>query len=525
MNNNRIGVLLIALAAIFAGVLVAVQPASAATVLKVNFGASVSGWDTDMGSDYTASRGYGWVDSQPAQCFVRRGSTSVQDTICRAESRYLSGSWRYAPATWKADLAPGVYDVTIGWGDSAVSHTNVIAANGVAFVDAKNNKSNPSASRTVTVDSSGVLTLTFGNNRNDRTALNYVQVDSTTGGATTTTTQAATTTTQAPTTVTTQAPTTTQATTIPTTPPSGPNFSALPSGVTLVDSPIIVGTGGVVSGEGMGVTILKPSAAFPAGQPMIQTASLTGDGNGDFTINNLTVDCANVCDGVRVHGYRYKVDNLEVRNSAGPGFHTSWKQEAWASAPQGGGAMEAQISNLRVQNSGTPTESQVIIAGPNDSVFRDVFISSDVWHTAPAVKSAVYISGQGFGTVMNQVHYWGRGHDKGIIVAPNVTGVRLDGYFEGARTAEVVFEDTNRDSAVFGQMRCWGHDFAPNVQGLVLGPNTTGLRVDVQMSNCINGGLVFNGAEAGAISMFDLVLWQSPTTGTAPASAVVRTAS
>ncbi len=64
-------------------------------------------------------------DSQPPGCFQRNGDTTKENTIRRAESRWCSGpSWTYAPATWKVDLAPGTYDVEVGWGDTALNTTN-----------------------------------------------------------------------------------------------------------------------------------------------------------------------------------------------------------------------------------------------------------------------------------------------------------------------------------------------------------------------------------------------------------------
>lgn len=476
--------------------------------LAVNFGATqLSGWDHDNGDAYTSARGYGWVnDALPSQCFDRSGS-GPDDTLCRAESRYQSGVWQYHPAGWRADLPNGVYTVTVGWGDSAVNHQNRIVADGVTVVDGSNGKATRTSSAAVTV-TDGTLDLTFGTSSSTRTALAWLTAELVSPATTSSSSS------------TSSVSTTAQ----PTTAAGGGGLGTLAAGVHQIDAPILIGTGDHLTGAGAGVTILRPSASFPAGQPLIRTVSLTGDGNGDFAISNLTVDCDNRCAGLRLHGYRFTVADVEVRDADGPGWHSTWVQEPFPQAPQGGAAMEAQIRNLRIQNSGSPTEPQMLIAGPNDSVFRDVFISTDAWHTDPAVPAAVRIEGQAFGTILDTLHYWGRGHNIGVDVAENVTGVRLVNlYAEGARNTEVLMRGVNRDSHVSGAIRCWGHDYAPPVQGLVLGPDTTGLRVDVQMTNCVNGGLVFNGANAGALSLIDMALWQSPVTGTAPASTTVRT--
>ncbi|MEZ5281565.1 MAG: hypothetical protein R2770_13975 [Acidimicrobiales bacterium] len=514
------------------------SPARAAEQVRVNFGKlDVEGWVTESGGAYDPQRGFGWLDElHRSQCFNRSSDLGIRDTVCRAESRWYDKQWRFSPAVkWRIDVPNGRYLVTVGWGDSALSTLNRIEANGVVVVDGDNGRMNLESAAAVDV-ADGSLVLTFGDSAEYQTAINYLSLDLVEPAppaeppvSTTTTTAIASSTTTSTTSTVPLLTTTTEPQTSSTTVPAPMEPTGdlqLPPGVFEVDDPIVIGDHQALTGAGVGVTIIRPGAGFdPSEGPIVRTAVMDGDGNHHFSIADLTIDCMEICEGVRIHGYQYDIDNLTVSHATGSGFHTSWKPDDWGEAAQPDPATDAFIMDLQVQQSGSPTEPAVLLDGPHDLVLTNLFVSTHEWvPDDQLLPAAIQIGPGGFGTIITNGHYWGRDHLRGIVVDEGVTGVRLDGYWEGARLAEVTLVGANRDAAVTGQVRCFGHDFAPEVRGVLLGPDTSGIRVDLQMSNCLAGGLVFETPSSGLVSILDIVSWESPVVGPIPQSALLRLA-
>ena len=82
-----------------------------------------TGFQPDAGQPYAAQRGYGWIltDGNDRQCVDRHFAANQElDTYCHATSYYwdVDGFWtpHDSPATWRADLQPGTYDVTVTLG-------------------------------------------------------------------------------------------------------------------------------------------------------------------------------------------------------------------------------------------------------------------------------------------------------------------------------------------------------------------------------------------------------------------------
>ena len=122
--------------------LASVDAADATTTpdrIKVNFqpeGAAVPDtYVADSGHAYDAGRGYGWLadDGSARQCTERHTDGSDRgETFCHATMQYRvdSGYWTpvWSPATWRADLAPGLYDVTVTVGDRGYHHPEILHA-------------------------------------------------------------------------------------------------------------------------------------------------------------------------------------------------------------------------------------------------------------------------------------------------------------------------------------------------------------------------------------------------------------
>ena len=124
------------------------------------------------------------------------------------------------------------------------------------------------------------------------------------------------------------------------------------------------------------------------------------------------------------------------------------------------------------------------------------------------------------------LHFWGRSHQKGLVLVAGVTGCRFSNIFaEGAREEQVYMEGSNQNSAVNGRVQGFP-DFAPNAQGIkIRGASNSGHLIEVQTINCQGGGIVFE-QDGGALSILNVTSWNSPLVGTPHATTkITRTAS
>jgi hypothetical protein len=188
--------------------------AEAVTVRKWNFqpqGAPVpSGWLADSGLAFSATRGYGWTaaDGLRRQCGDRNAiSDQVRDTFCHAQLRWdqrSDGTWysTASPASWKASVADGQYDVTVVVGESKVNPSTIlhsVQVEGLSFVSGvATSPAKPfvEVTKRVTV-AGGLLDVTFTGGQGTKiVALSAASASTST--TTTSTTSATTTTSVAP---------------------------------------------------------------------------------------------------------------------------------------------------------------------------------------------------------------------------------------------------------------------------------------------------------------------------------------
>lgn len=486
------------LVAAVAFVIAAADNAESATVGQINFGpatATVTGWDQDSGRAYTPARGYGWIagDGLDRQCFTRSGvSDPLQASVCRADDYYSNG-WIESPAIWEHDLPAGDYLVTVAVGDPATSQFQSVTVEGTQVFSSVKNTGGSMLVGTATVTvTDGRLTLEFL--PDERTSMLWVTIETTAPPTTTT----------APPTTTTAAP-----------PPVG--VVEYGPGVHIIDTPIVVETGTVVSGAGRGVTILRPGPNLTG--PIIVTPTLTGDGQTDFAIRDFTIDCQNQCDGLRLHGARFTVDMVEIRNAAGAGLWTSWRTGLSTTAVP---AMEATISDVLVQQSGNTTTPPVIVDGPHDSTIVGLIVVTH--NDGPDRPAAVHVRSNGFGTSFDRLHFWGVGHTDGLVIDAGVTGVRAsNSYLEGADGRQVWAKGSNQGTRLEGtRLQCFppsigGHGVA-NIGAQFDGATNSGLIVEAEPLNCEGGGLLLTGG-AGELSSFELTAWNSAGPPAVPASA------
>lgn len=504
---------------VIAGATISFADDAQAATHQVNFGpVVVAGWAQDDGQAYDRARGYGWHadDGRERQCFRRNAvDDPLRDSVCRADDIFESGAWVASPATWSYDLPGGEYAVTVAVGDPGARQRHSVNVEGVQLFDDDRNDGRAMLVRTATVTvTDGALTLAFTPDR--RTAILWLTVEElsalapTTPPATTTTT-------------TTAAPGDTTTTTTASTTPTG-GGAIFGEGVIAVDDPIVIGSGDLLAGAGRGVTVLVPGPGYSASEgPLVRTATLVGEGEADFVIRDLTIDCRDRCEAIRLHGARFVLSDVEVRRAAGHGLHTTWKEGDWTlSTTPGSPAMEARLSNVLIQQSGTSTVAPVRIDGPHDSVITDLIIAT---HDAPGGlrPTAVEVGPLAYGTIFERLHFWGNGHRDGVVIAPGVTGIRLsNAYLEGATERQLWAQGDNAGTQVEGtRVQC----FPASIQGHGTldiglrfdGASSSGHMVSASTINCEGGGLVLVGG-AGELSTFALTRWNSGPMPVVPAS-------
>ena len=470
----------------------------AATALDVRFGPGQANQGVD-----------GWAQTLPPQCYVRDGVP-----MCRAEGRWINGGWQFTNSVWTADVPDGDYTLTVEWGDPVTDHLNRVVVNGQVVVDGRANRQVNVTTTEVTV--SGGLRITFGPDSSYRTALSRLVLSQ--PDRPTTTTAPSSTTTEVSIVPPTLPPTTESTTTTTTMPPTpGPTVHTFDAGVHEIDEPIVLRDRDVVVGAGTGATVLVPGPDFPAGAALIRTESDSGVGTGDFSIAELTVDCDRRCAGIRVHGYRYHLDDVRIVAADGTAFHSSWEVGGFTTVPGDRPAMEAFIDDLVIEQSGSATDPAMIFAGPHDSSISGLYVGHDVSANPPfLVPEAIRFAPGGEGTTVHDLHTWGRSHERGVVVEQGVSGLRLhDAYLEGARFEQLWWQGDNTDSTVTAaRVQCFV-EHGPNATGVRYSGGDTGHRFDGRIIGCVMGGLVLDPG-AGGWSSFDLTTWQSPTIGTLP---------
>ncbi len=131
------------------------------------------GFTPDSGAPYNPTTGYGWtaLDGRNRQCGDRGELGDPElDTFCHATTRYelRNGTWTTidSPATWKADLPNGTYEITVTVGESlyhwsSIRHS-VQIENTPLITSATTTTTNPFITATTTIEiTDGALDVSF----------------------------------------------------------------------------------------------------------------------------------------------------------------------------------------------------------------------------------------------------------------------------------------------------------------------------------------------------------------------------
>lgn len=193
---------------------------------------------------------------------------------------------------------------------------------------------------------------------------------------------------------------------------TGGGMLALPFGVYVVASTIVLKSNVIICGDGFGRSVLK--AADNTSHDVVESfnfPSLTGTntaagplcfGLRDLTIygNRYNRTGSGTC--LRIYGYDYELTNVEIYDGRGIGFYSEWAIIGNVPVtPYGKDTMEAHITGLRVFRC---MADGVSFYGPHDTICSDIltFINSG--------KGAVFGSNStstAGGVMVDQMHSYG----------------------------------------------------------------------------------------------------------------------
>ena len=149
----------------------------------------------------------------------------------------------------------------------------------------------------------------------------------------------------------------------------------IPSGTYLVDK-IVLKDYYKIIGEDSKLVIFKSNSNVCLESENF--ASLTGTsseyGVPGITIQNLTIDCNNITDGIgiNIYGYRYYISNIIIKNAKNIGFYSEWGTALGSTGD--GDLMESFIKDIRIHH----CSRALLFRGPHDSYFDNcLFYLSD----------------------------------------------------------------------------------------------------------------------------------------------------
>lgn len=289
----------------------------------------------------------------------------------------------------------------------------------------------------------------------------------------------------------------------------------IPAGIWGV-SRLDFGSGSSIVGEGMGKTILKllPGANTPIvmGKEYKQYAMVNSlSGVYGWSIKDLTIDGNKQANpqgdaGIKIYGYNFRIENVEVRNCRGGGIISEWT--TLPNSPKIDLDFEdAYLSNVRVHDNDGPG---IIWGGPHDSSWNSVV----VYRNRGPYNVKVYSGG---GPVYaTNCHVWGNGVDYAWYLENRAMLSNCIG--EGASIAQVYIGSSN--TAIIG-----GEYFgagSPNSKGLVFANGISGLNIYTQIRDCYGAAVDFGkGISSSNVSIINYQSHGRPRMGMLPTDSVI----
>lgn len=264
-------------------------------------------------------------------------------------------------------------------------------------------------------------------------------------------------------------------------------------------------------GAGKNVTVIKLIAG--ANADLLKSAqydSLTGTnslaGDYSFSIAGITFDGNKTSNalgsGAKIYGYSYRFNNVVFRNFPESGLITEWSSLPDAPAIDVD-FVESYLSNVSVHDNGG---DGIIWGGPHDSVWNDVIIFRNSGahnvHTLAASSPLYVTNSHAWG---NQSHYeW---YCEGRVLATNSVS-------DGGTIAGVYFGAGN--SAWIGGEIYAVPAQSPNVVGIALANNLSGLQINTTVHGCYTAIALGTGLTTSSIAISNYQSSGLPRTGSIP---------
>lgn len=289
----------------------------------------------------------------------------------------------------------------------------------------------------------------------------------------------------------------------------------IPAGIWEV-SRLDFGTGASLVGEGMGISILKlrpdANSSVILGKEYKQYAmSNSLSGVFAWSIRDLTIDGNKQANpkgdaGIRIYGYNFRIENVEVRNCRGAGIISEWSTRP--NAPKVDTDFEdAYLSNVRVHDNDGPG---ILWGGPHDSSWNSVI----VYRNKGPYNVKVYSGGGPL--YATNCHVWGNGVDYAWYLEKRAMLTNCVG--EGALKSQVYLGQSN--SAIIG-----GEYFGAgtsNSKGLVFADGISGLNIHTQIRDCYGAAVDFGkGISSSNVSIVNYQSRGIPRMGTLPTDSVI----
>jgi hypothetical protein len=259
----------------------------------------------------------------------------------------------------------------------------------------------------------------------------------------------------------------------------------LAPGAYTVSSPLQIPTGGALIGAGRDKTTIKLAAG--ANSDVATTAGYGTTGAGTFAIRELAIDGNKAQNptggcGLKLDGYSYVIDNVDIGNTHGDAFYTQMSANPTD--------MEAFIRNLKVHDSDA---AGFHFTGPHDSHISNLVAyqnaTKGIWITSTCQ--------------INTCHSWGNNQTHGFYIEAGCVITNYEA--EGAQTGQVMVGA--HDVLLFG-----GNVFSAGTDGKVgflMGDAThtslTGSMIFSKVQGCTNGSFVFQQADVGQVRVMALV--------------------
>lgn len=289
----------------------------------------------------------------------------------------------------------------------------------------------------------------------------------------------------------------------------------IPAGIWGV-SRLEFGSGSSIIGDGMSKTVLKllPGAntSMVTGNKYSQYAIANSlSGIYGWSIRDLTIDGNKQANphgdaGIKIYGYNFRIENVEIRNCKGAGIVSEWT--TLPHAPEIDiDFVDAYLTNVRVHDNDGPG---IIWGGPHDSNWNSVI----VYRNKGPYNVKVYLGGGPL--YATNCHVWGNGVDYAWYLEKRAMLSNCVG--EGASRAQVYIGQSN--SAIIG-----GEYFGAGTsdsKGLVFADGISGLNIYTQIRDCFGSAVDFGkGISSSNISIVNYQSHGTPRMGTLPTDSVV----